>query len=136
MAVQQVAASYQNDGNFAQLDLQDITAMGPRFRIETFRSSQPLGTYGTNLAGSRVDHICGLDHLSPESNKVFRSIDSISRGDKQVVILEIRESIEQSGAFHVRARDVDAVSESFGDVIVCSAIPLPRNRYKLSYEIR
>ena len=136
MAVQQVAASYQNDGNFSQLDLQDVTVMGPRFRIETFRSSQPLENYGTNLAGSRVDYICGNDHLSPESNKVFRSVDSISRDDKQVVILEIRESIEQSGAFYVRARDVDAESESFGDVVVCSAIPLPRNRYKISYEIR
>lgn len=136
MAVQQVAASYQNDGNFAQLDLQDIAVKGPRFRIETFRSSQPVEGYGTNLAGSRADSICGADHLSPESNRIFRSIDSISRGNKQIVILEIREAIEQSGAFYVRARDVDAESASFGDTIVCSAVPLPRNRYRISYEIR
>jgi hypothetical protein len=136
MAVQQIAASYQNDGNFAQLDLQDVKAKGPHFRIETYRASQPLGTYGTNLAGSRVDHICGVDHLGPHSNKVFRSIDSVNRGDKQVVILEIREAIEPSGAFYVRVRDVDAESPSFGHVVVCSAKPLPHNRYEIAYEIR
>jgi len=136
MAVQQVDASYQNDGNFAELDLQDVTVKGPRFRIETFRSSQPSGTYGTTAAGSKVEHVCGGDHLLPESNRVFRSVDSVSRGDRQVVILEIREEIETSGAFYVRVRDVDADSESFGDVVVCSATPLPRNRYKLAYEIR
>ena len=136
MAVQQVAASYQNDGNFAQLDLQDVTLAGPRFRIETFRSSQPLGEYGTNLAGSRVDHICGIDHLTPNSNKIFRSIDSVSRNGQQVVILEIRETIEPTGAFYVRARDVDAESPSFGHLVVCSATPLPKNKYRISYEIR
>ena len=136
MAVQQIAASYQNDGNFAQLDLQDVATKGPHFRIETFRSSQPLGKYGTNLAGSRVDHICGVDHLSPNSNKVFRSIDSVSRNGKQVVILEIREAIEPTGAFYVRVRDVDAESPSFGHVVVCSATPLPRNKYRIFYEMR
>ncbi|MGQ2370574.1 hypothetical protein ACT53J_07115 [Citrobacter braakii] len=136
MAVQQVAASYQNDGNFAQLDLQDVANNGPRFRIETYRSSQPADAFGTNLAGSRVDYICGIDHLKPGSNKVFRSIDSVSRNGEQVVILEIREAIEPTGAFFVRARDVDADSATFGHVIVCSAIPLPRNKYQINYEIR
>lgn len=136
MAVQQVAASYQNDGNFAQLDLQDLALKGPRFRIETFRSSQAAGQFGQSLAGSTAEHICGIDHLGPESNKVFRSIDSISRGSEQVVILEIREAIEPSGAFYVRARDLDRESPSFGDVIICSVTPLPRNKYRVEYEIR
>ncbi len=136
MAVQQIDASYQNDGNFAELDLQDITLKGPRFRIETFRSSQPTGTYGTTVAGSLVDCICGADHMAEGCNRVFRSIDSVSRGDQQVVILEIREEIETSGAFYVRVRDMDANSESFGHVVICSVIPLPKNRYSISYEIR
>ena len=136
MAVEQIAASYQNDGNFAELDLQDVTLNGPKFRIETFRASQPTGTFGTTAAGSTVDQICGNDHLSPESNRVFRSIDSVDRGTQQIVILEIREAYEETGAFYVRARDVDAESESFGHTVLCGVVPLPRNRYKISYELR
>lgn len=120
MAAQQVDASYQNDVKFAELDLQDVTVMGPRFRIETFRCSQPVGQYGLTAAGTSVEDICGADHLLPESNTVFRSIDSISREESQVVIFEIRESITPSGSFHVRARDVDAQSESFGHVVLCT----------------
>jgi hypothetical protein len=136
MAVQQVAASYQNDGNFAQLDLQDVAVGGPRFRIETYRSSQPEGQYGRNAVGSAAASICGDDHLKPESNSVFRSIDSISRGENQVVILEIREAITETGSFFVRVRDVDNESPSFGHVVICSVVPKPRNTYEVRYEIR
>jgi hypothetical protein len=43
MAVQQVASSYQNDGNFAQIDLQDVTAQGPEIRCQR-KSEEPAET--------------------------------------------------------------------------------------------
>lgn len=136
MAVQQIDSSFQNDGNFAQLDLQDVAAKGPHFRIETFRCSQPRGGFGVTKAGSLVEVICGSDHLTADSNKIFRSVDSVDRGPKQVVILEIRESIEFSGSCHVRVRDLDVQSPSYGHVIVATITPVPGNRYRLDYEVR
>ena len=49
MAEQQIAASYQNDKNFAQLDLKDVAINGPTFE------------------------------LKPNSNRVFRSIDLLDK---------------------------------------------------------
>lgn len=136
MGVQQIDSSFQNDGNFAQLDLQDTAVSGPHFRIETYRSSQPSGGFGVTKAGTKVEHLCGLDHLTANSNCVFRSIDSVDRGNNQVVILEIRETIDPTGSTHVRVRDVDANSASYGDAIICTITPKPGNLYQLDYEVR
>lgn len=74
MAVEQIAGFVQNDGNFCQLDLQDRNFGGPLMRIETFRCSQPTGKFGVTGAGTKVEDLAGIDHLSPESNRTFRHV--------------------------------------------------------------
>jgi hypothetical protein len=136
MAVQQINSAFQNDGNFCQLDLQDMALMGPILRIETFRASQPEGQYGITKAGTHVETIAGIDHLTAASNSIFRHVYSVTRNEGQVVILEIREAFDPSGAFEVRVRDVDGTSPSFGDVIKFSCRPVPGNKYDIEYEVR
>lgn len=136
MAVQQITSSFQNDGNYSQLDLQDISGSGPVMRIETFRCSQPIGDFGTTKAGTSVTSLTGDDHLSPESNKVFRHIYSTGVIPEMKVILEMRETFEEDGSFDVRIRDVDADSPSMCSVLIAKARPQPNNQYGISYEVR
>lgn len=110
MAVQQVACSFQNDGNYSQLDLRDQALDGPLMRIEVFRCSQPSGAFGTTGAGSTVQAIAAIDHLANDSNHVFRSLFSVSRGKAMESLLETREVLSEDGSFEVRVRDVDTNS--------------------------
>ena len=135
MAIQQVAASVQNDGNFSQLDLQDRDFGGPLMRIETFRCSQPSGEFGVTEAGTRVEYISGLDHLSSKSNRVFRHIFSVGDPSNPKVTLEIREEFDQHGSWEIRVRDLDPESESFGCLMIARATPASEGLYQLRYEL-
>ena len=136
MAVQQIDCSFQNDGNYCQLDLQDITGKGPVMRIETFRCSQPLEGYGTTRAGTGVSLLAGDDHLSPASNRIFRHVYSAGELASPMITLEMREVFEEDGSFEVRVRDIDTESPSFGSTLISKARPRPNNRYDISYEMR
>ncbi len=136
MAVQQVAAAYQNDGNFCQLDLQDTAAKGPIMRIETFRASQPSGEFGKTKSGTPVELLAGADHLQSHSNRVFRHLYSWTKQGRQVAVFEMREQFTPSGGFEVRIRDIDSESESFGTTLVCVSSPKPGNAYSIRYELR
>ena len=136
MAVQQINSSFQNDGNYCQLDLRDISGSGPVMRIETFRCSQPEGDYGRTSAGTGVASLAGDDHLSPMSNKVFRHVYSTGELSSPKITMEMREVFEEDGSFDVRVRDVDGESPSFGSTLISRAKPRPNNRYDISYELR
>lgn len=135
MGVSQISASFQNDGNFSQLDLQDLTIGGPVLRIETFRCSQPEGEFGTTVAGTSVKSIAGDDHLSPESNRLFRHVFSTGQPGNLKATLEIRELYEPSGRFEVRTRDIDADSPSFGTTLINDNVPTG-NGVVISYALR
>lgn len=136
MAVAQVDASYQNDGNYSQLDLQDAEFDGPLMRIETFRCSQPAGKFGVTAAGTPVAALAGQDHLLPASNRVFRHVFSLGTRRSAKVLLEIREQFDEDGAWEVRTRDVDEESASFGATLIAGAAPNGDSSYKLNYELR
>ncbi len=72
MGLGQTAISVCNDGNVSQLDVTDKLLGGPYYRIEVYRCSQPSGGYGVTASGSRVEYICGKDHLAPSSHRIFR----------------------------------------------------------------
>lgn len=136
MAVTQVNQSFQNDGNFSQLDLRNVRGTGSVTRIETFRCSQPNGAFGKTASGTEISSLAGKDHLKQESNQIFRHIYSTGDIEAPLSTLEIREIFQEDGSFDIRVRDIDYKSPSFGDVLIMTAKPLPNNTYKLHYDIR
>lgn len=145
MALSQVAISVCNDGNVAQLDVADQVPGGVYFRIEVYRASQPSGGFGVTLSGSRAEHICGLDHLKPGSNRVFRYIFSVGdskthKGDLPT-LLEGREEFNvpgmPEGSWDVRIRDLDPDSPTYGSIIHATAAPAhQRGGYDIRYGLR
>lgn len=123
MAVSQINASFQNDGNFSQLDLRDVNLSGPLMRIETFRCSQPEGKFGVTDAGTNVKDLAGSDHLSSQSNRVFRHVFSSTEENTPQITLEIRETFHEDRSMEVRTRDLDDQSETFGQVFIISVSP-------------
>jgi hypothetical protein len=93
-------------------------------------------------SGSRVEFICGDDHLTESSNRIFRY--TFSLGDEQdnlthlPSVLEGREEFNPAGSpdgsWEVRVRDIDALSNSYGTVLRATAEPTDGG-YKLSYEL-
>jgi hypothetical protein len=145
MGLQQVAISVCNDGNVSQLDCTDVTNGGVHYRIEVYRASQPSGGYGVTLSGSRVENICGIDHLKEKSNTVFRytfSVGNEKTNKSEVpILLEGREEFNPigtpDGSWEVRIRDLDTNSESYGSIIVAKATPIEGTKqYHLHYELR
>jgi hypothetical protein len=145
MALSQVAISVCNDGNVAQLDVADQVPGGVYYRIEVYRASQPSGGFGVTLSGSRAEHICGLDHLKPRSNQVFRYTFSV--GDTNThksdlpTLLEGREEFNPKGmpegSWEVRIRDLDAGSPTYGSIIHAVAAPAGQPRaYDIRYGLR
>lgn len=137
MGVSQINSSFQNDGNFSQLDLKDKQANGPLMRIETFRCSQPQGTFGITKSGTKVRDLAGIDHLKVSSNRTFRHVFSSSSGKKKkpTVSLEMREIYSENGSIEVRTRDVDGDSETFGWVLLTTARPSSQG-VEVRYEVR
>lgn len=135
MGVSQISQSFQDDGNFSQLDLRDIASGGPIARIETFRCSQSAGETGRSAAGSPVVAIAGADHLTPESNHVFRHVFSAGDINGPKLLLEIREQFEADGSFEVRTRDVDGESSSFGLTLINVVTPV-EGGVDVKYELR
>jgi hypothetical protein len=147
MAISQVAISVCNDGNVSQLDCTDTINGGVYYRIEVYRCSQPTGGYGVTLSGSRVEDICGRDHLEEESNRTFRYMFSVtdwqerSGGGTVPIVLEGYEQFNPKGApdggWEVRLRDLDASSQSYGAVLRVMARPSASDdQYELTYEVR
>lgn len=145
MALSQIAIGVCNDGNVSQLDVTDQVNGGVYYRIEVFRSSQPSGEYGLTLSGSRVEDICGIDHLTPLSNQAFRYIFSV--GDKGIhsdnfpILLEGREVFNPSGmpdgSWEIRIRDLDASSPTYGSILRATAAPKTgAGKYTIQYELR
>ena len=145
MALAQVGISVCNDGNVAQLDVADQVPGGIYYRIEVYRSSQPSGGFGVTLSGSRVEDICGLDHLKPHSNRVFRYTFSVGdtkshKGDLPT-LLEGREEFNPpgmpEGSWDVRIRDLDPDSPTYGSIIHATASPTGQARgYDIRYGLR
>lgn len=135
MAVKQISESFQNDGNFSQLDLKDIKFKSPKMRIETFRCSQPKGKFGVTHAGTKVSALCSFDHLSPFSNCVFRHIFSVEVNNTMNGTLEIREMYNIKGAWELRIRDIDFQSESYGSMLLIDIAPSDNLNYNLQYKI-
>jgi len=142
MGLGQTIISVCNDGNVSQLDVTDKVLGGPYFRIEVYRCSQPSGGYGVTASGSRVEFICGEDHLSPESNRLFRYTFSLGDETDNLThlpsVLEGREEFNPTGtpngSWEVRIRDLDPLSDSYGAVLRATAEPADGG-YKLSYEL-
>ena len=131
MAVKQIAESFQNDGNFCSLDLKDVAFNKPTMRIETFRSSQPEGIFEVTKPGTSALHLCGMDHLSKNSGRIFRHIFSVQDDLEMKVTLEIRELFDENGSWHLTVRDVDYKSKSFGTSIDIKITPVSETGYKL-----
>jgi len=123
MGVSQVNQSFQNDGNFSQIDLLDVRFGGPIMRLENFRCSQPVGAYGTTASGTSVTTLAGNDHLVQSSNKTFRHIFSYGQLNEIIALLEIRETYEEDGSLSCYIRDLDGRSDSFGFTYVSSVKP-------------
>lgn len=145
MSLNQAGISVCNDGNVSQIDVADQAPGGIYYRIEVYRASQPSGGYGVTLSGSRVEDICGLDHLKPRSNHVFRYMFSLAnteahKGDLPTV-LEGREEFNPQGmpdgSWDVRIRDLDAESPTYGSILSVTATPTGKARsYDLQYTLR
>lgn len=144
MAMQQTQISVCNDGNVSQLDVTDNQPEGKYLRIEVYRSSQPSGGYGVTLSGSRVEDICGDDHLTQRSNRVFRYTFSVGtnkthRSDLPT-LLEGREEFNPigtpDGSWDVRIRDIDAESPTYGSILHATAMPNLNGGYDISYSLR
>lgn len=145
MALQQAQISVCNDGNVSQLDVTDNRPEGKYFRIEVYRSSQPSAGYGVTLSGSRVEDICGKDHLTQGSNRVFRYTFSVGtnkthKGDLPT-LLEGREEFNPvgmpDGSWDVRIRDIDAESPTYGSLLHATAKPTGETKgYEVSYSLR
>jgi len=146
MPLAQAGISVCNDGNVSQLDVEDRIpgGNGPFYRIEVYRSSQPSGGYGVTLSGSRVEHICGVDHLTPKSNQVFRYTFSVGTADGNrsdvPTLLEGREEFNPNGmpdgSWDVRIRDLDPSSSTYGSIIHASAAPNGQPKgYDIQYSL-
>ncbi len=114
MALRQIRAGVQRDGNYSLLDLADIDFGGRLLRIETMRCSHPDADFGTTLVGTNIVHLAGEDHLQPWSNRVFRHVFSRNEDLRQQVTLEFREEFDPSGGWDVLVRDLDPSSSSYG----------------------
>lgn len=148
MGIHQIAISVCNDGNVSQLDCADPKNSAPHYRIEVYRCSQPAGGFGITLCGSKVEDICGREHLSDRSNKIFRYVFAFEpsstnpSGNKILpVVLEGREEFNPpgmpDGSWDVRIRDLDAHSNSYGSVVRATVAPASGDkRYDLHYEFR
>jgi hypothetical protein len=146
MGIGQIAISVCNDGNVAQLDCAPTDGKGSHYRIEVYRASQPSEGFGVTICGSRVEHICGREHLSDRSNKIFRYMFALTRDDANAsgtnempVILEGREEYNPpgtpNGSWDVRIRDLDPASDSYGSVIRAVAKPTEdAGKYDLHYD--
>lgn len=145
MGLTQESLSVCNDGNVSQLDVVDRPSGDIYYRIEVYRCSQPSGGYGITLSGSRVEHICGNDHLSEDSNRTFRYIFAFGNDrlhkSAMPIVLEGREILNPSGlpegSWEVRLRDLDSESPSYGAVLCAIASPTSDSmRYALTYDLR
>jgi hypothetical protein len=123
MVISQVNQSFQNDGNFSEVDLLNIQFGGPIMRLENFRCSQPSGAFGTTASGTNVTALAGKEHLVQSSNRTFRMIFSYGQLDEIIALLEIREMYEEDGSFSCYIRDIDGRSESFGFAFASSIKP-------------
>lgn len=146
MPLKQAGISVCNDGNVSQLDVEDQIPSGDGafLRIEVYRSSQPSGGYGVTLSGSRVEHICGEDHLTADSNRVFRYTFSVGKvGDHRSNISTLLEGREEfnpeglpEGSWDVRIRDLDPTSPTYGSILHATASPNGHPRgYDLQYSL-
>jgi hypothetical protein len=144
MGLSQTKISVCNDGNVSQLDVTDQVNGGPYNRIEVYRCSQPSGGYGVTASGSRVENICGIDHLSPRSNRIFRYTFSLGDQSSNLTdlpsVLEGREEFNPigmaNGSWEVRLRDIDSMSASYGAILRATVEPTDKQSYKLKYELR
>jgi hypothetical protein len=142
MSLRQEGISVCNDGNVSQIDVADPG--GVYYRIEVYRASQPSGGYGVTLSGSRVEDICGIEHLKPRSNQIFRYIFSLGTVDTHKgdfpVVLEGREEFNPAGmpdgSWHVRIRDLDDKSPAYGSIISATVKPTGKARsYDIEYTL-
>lgn len=144
MGLQQAAISVCNDGNVSQLDVTDNAGGGRYNRIEVYRCSQPSGGYGITASGSRVEFICGRDHLTERSNQIFRYTYSLGDAGANTTdltsVLEGREEFNPvglpNGSWEVRLRDIDPLSDSYGALLRATATPSGDQSYELHYELR
>ena len=106
------------------------------------RARHVLGGISTSRPSSHAENetTCWPDSVSDYigdiSNRVFRSLFSISRDGDQAAILEIRETFNEDGPIEVRARDIDPQSECYGSVVIFLAAPKSNNEYDIVYEVR
>lgn len=148
MGMAQIGICVCNDGNVAQLDCADTTPGGRHYRIEVYRASQPSGGFGITNSGSRVEHICGAEHLGPRSNKIFRYFFAVNSSDaspstknEMTITLEGREELTPpgmpEGSWDVRLRDLDVNSPTYGAVARATIAPKSEpGQYDLGYEFR
>jgi len=144
MGLGQTVISVCNDGNVSQLDVTDKILGGPYYRIEVYRCSQPSGGFGVTASGSRVEYICGKDHLTPTSNRTFRY--TFSLGDQSSVLTDLPSVLEgreefnpdgmPNGSWEVRLRDIDPLSASYGAILRAIVEPKGSHSYSLRYELR
>lgn len=137
-----IRSSVMNDGNYSFIEYQDVLSQGPIDRIDVFRCSQPIGQFGVSGSGTTVQALAAADHLTPNSNKVFRSIYSHGTGTALPILLEMREEMNPgglpSGSWDDRIRDLDRTSPTYGRIlriVVSPAVGQP-NTYNVTYEIR
>lgn len=145
MPLREVGISVCNDGNVSQLDVTDGLPGGRFYRIEVYRASQPQGGYGVTLSGSRAEDICGRDHLSKHSNRVFRYTFSAGSNEDHrsdvPTLLEGREEFNPpgtpDGSWDVRIRDIDSKSPTYGAILHATACPTSETKgYEVRYSLR
>lgn len=131
-----------NDGNYSFIEYQNSLTQGPIDRIDVFRCSQPVGQFGVTGSGTTVQALAAIDHLSSNSNKVFRSIYSHGTGTALPILLEMREEMNPHGfplgSWDDRIRDLDRTSQTYGRIlriVVSPALGQP-STYNVVYEIR
>lgn len=132
----------QSDGNYSLVDMHDDTD-GLLKRIEVYRASQPMDKYGITAAGSTAAAICGNDHLTERSNRIYRNLysEGQSKGSLKALI-ESREELnpegEPNGTWEVRSRDLDVDSPTFGELLRIKVRPKDQTKqeYVLTYELR
>ncbi|KAF2280034.1 uncharacterized protein EI97DRAFT_498320 [Westerdykella ornata] len=134
MGVSQVNQSFQNDGNFSEIDLLDVQHGGPIMRLETFRASHPTGAYSYTASGTPVEALAGEEHLGENSNRTFRMTFSTGQLDKVLTTLEMREFFDEDGHYSVYMRDVDGNSDTFGSTLISNVTPKD-NSIEIEYKI-
>ncbi|MEH2487545.1 hypothetical protein [Bradyrhizobium sp. AZCC 2230] len=86
-------------------------------------------------SGSRAEFICGIDHLTPRSNQIFRYTYSLGDAGANTTdlnsVLEGREEFNSigfpDGSWEVRLRDTDPLSNSYGALLRATAAPTGDN---------